>query len=116
MEDKEKLNLPKINESEVKKPLKKDSVKTNVKKKEEKIKPVIYMGPTVPGNILISGKIYKNLPEYVLDFISKNPVFGELIIDVEKLPQFKSRVDVRGTGEYSLYFKCLEIIDKGGML
>ena len=54
--------------------------------------------------------------EYVSDFISKNPVFGKLIIDVEKLAEFKRKVEGKGTEEHSLYSECLKIINEGGLL
>ena len=101
---------------EEKKNDRKTAGKTFEKKKTAKQKAVIYMGPSVPDNILISGKIYKKPPEYVSDFISKNPVFGKLIIDVEKLAEFKRKVEGKGTEEHSLYSECLKIINEGGLL
>ena len=62
------------------------------------------------------GRVYKNLPEYAADFISKNPVIGKLIIDVEKLPKFKRNVEIKGTEEYRMYYECDRIIKEGGLL
>lgn len=121
MDNKQNLKTPDTEKKsdkvlEEKKNDRKTSGKTFDKKKTAKQKAVIYMGPSVPGNILISGKIYKNTPAYVSDFISRNPVFGKLIIDVEKLAEFKRKVESKGTEENGLYSECLRIINEGGIL
>ncbi len=122
MDNKENLkiqgieNIPKTMENEEKKNLKKSVKEVAGKKKTEKPKAVIYVGPSVPNNILTMGRVYKNLPEYAADFISKNPVIGKLIIDVEKLPKFKRNVEIKGTEEYRMYYECDRIIKEGGLL
>jgi len=108
--------MSEVKESEEKKNTKKTAVKAFEKKKTAEPKAVIYMGPPVPDNILTSGKIYKKLPEYVSDFISRNPVFGRLVIDIEKLAEFKRKVESKGTEEHRLYSDCIKIIDEGGLL
>lgn len=95
---------------------KKTAGKAFEKKKTAKPKAVIYMGPSVPNNVLTSGKIYKKIPEYASDFILRNPVFGRMVIDIEKLAEFKRKVGKKGTEENGLYSECLKIINEGGLL
>lgn len=109
-------NTPKSTENEEKKSTKKAVLPTAEKKKTAEPKAVIYVGPPVPDNILTPGKVYKKLPEYVIDFVSKNPAVGKLIIDVERLPKFKRNVEIKGTEEYGMYYECIRIIDEGGLL
>ncbi len=107
---------PQIKEPEEKKNAKKVMENAAEKKKAAEPKAVIYMGPSVPDNVLTTGKIYKKLPEYVSGFISRNPVFGKLIIDVEKLAEFKRKSEIKGTKEHSLYSEAVKIINEGGLL
>lgn len=118
MESKESSNVLKGgNLPEEKRDFKKSALsKKNSERKVKEPRAVIYAGPSVPGGILASGKIYKKIPEYVLDFISKNPVIGNLLIDVEKLAEFKRKAEIRGTKEYMLYYQALKVIDEGGIM
>lgn len=98
---------------------KENNTKKNLKKSEvNKIenKTVIYMGPSIPGKITSTGKIYKNIPKYIADFISKNPVIGKLFINVEDLPSFKKNIQIKGTIENSLYSQAVNIINERGVL
>ncbi len=107
----------KENKPEGKMDFKKPSL--NQKNRERKIrepKAVIYVGPPVPGGILVPGKVYKKIPEYVIDFISKNSVIGNLLIDIEKLAEFKLKAEIKGTREYMLYSQALKTIDEGGLM
>jgi len=105
-----------IKEQEEKKFLRKSIGKKNGEQKAKELKTVIYVGPSVPNSIFISGKVYKKLPQHAKDFISKNPVIGKLVIDVEELAEFKGKVKVKGTRENMLYLQALKTINEGGLM
>ncbi len=121
MENKDNLKiasdekLKEKREFEGKKTLKK-AIEKNNEVKLKNPKAVIYVGPSVPNSILISGKVYKKLPNHIKDFISKNSVIGKLIIDVERLVEFKVKVEIKGTKENMLYSQALKVITEGGLL
>lgn len=95
---------------------KKNIRNTAVNKKSEKPRAVIYMGPSVPNNELIFGKIYKELPEYSRNFVLKNPIIGKLVIDIDRVAEFNRRVSVKGTEENRLYSEAERIIKEGVIL
>lgn len=77
---------------------------------EEKV--YIYVGASIPGTILTSGRLFRGgLPETAKGLIAQRyPEAAQLVIDVRELPGFRQRAAVKGSHEYELMTRLLNKI------
>ena len=75
-------------------PSKKRSQKTNI----ESPKPVIYLGPTVPGTSLERYKVFKGgLPENIKQIADKIPAVKRLIVDTKEMAEIERKIGDKTT-------------------
>lgn len=70
----------------------------------------IYLGPTIPNNILNRGMILKGVPKQAKEFLNNNPIFGKLMVKPQNLAVFKKNLNVMGSYENSLYCEAVKRI------
>jgi hypothetical protein len=77
-------------------------------------KTVVYLGISIPGTALSYGNIYSNgYPETVKNLMAAMPEIKPLMIEAEKVMEFKKELGVKGSYANTLY-SLLEKRVKGG--
>lgn len=75
----------------------------------------IYAGPYIPGGALVTGGVYKEIPETLNDTIAKLPEIKDLFIEGKKYPDFKEALKVQGSEAHRLYHYVEQSIREGGL-
>lgn len=101
-----------MNEKEEKKEIFPKNNKNDVKKIEESVESVIYLGPDIK-NVLRTNVIYINgLPNIIKDYIKKCPSIEKLFCKTSKINEFKQKLKEKGTIENIHYNKVIEFLKK----
>jgi|GEM_PF-1994388 len=89
-----------------KKPKAKDTKQAEVKGKVEK-QAYMYLGPNIPGGRLYGGNLFKCCSadeiSHLEDLYEKLPTVKRLIVEVNKVPDFKRQLQEQGTQASGLY-------------
>ena len=102
-----KLNDNAKDFSEVKEKIKKTKKENETTKavpletKEDMV--FVYVGPNDTDKLLSYGRIYKNIPDNLMEFIQNNSAIGKCFISVNELAEFNSKVGIKGTMENKIF-------------
>lgn len=75
----------------------------------------MYLGPNVPGGVLFTGGVYKELPEHLGKVFEKIPEIKGLFIDIKSVPAFKAEVERQGSEAFRLRQNVERLISEGAL-
>ncbi|MEK3770117.1 hypothetical protein MKY14_16315 [Paenibacillus sp. FSL R5-0887] len=71
---------------------------------KERIAPLIYLGPNLPGGLLSGNTVFKGgKPAHIEELITAQPELSDLIVPVDNINETLSRINRAGTAEYQAY-------------
>ena len=91
---------------------KEDEGKTTKEKPKKQTGAYIYMGPNLLQGIF-HGDTFVEIPTHFDELFAKLPELKELIIDCQKLPQYKKDLNTQGTEAHSLYNSVMVQVKEG---
>lgn len=78
-------------------------------RKSEEVKTLIYIGPSLPGNILQQNSIFTTeFPAHVDEEVKRCPFIQELMVPVSQLSTISSNLAIKGTKEQIMYEKTVQ--------
>jgi hypothetical protein len=73
----------------------------------------MYLGPNIPGGILFTGGVFKELPVYLKDVFEKAPDVKKLFVEIKEVSTFKAELERQGSEPYRLRQSVARLIDEG---
>ena len=75
----------------------------------------MYLGPNIPGGILFSGSVYKQMPKYLDEVLEKLPEAKALFVEVKDAPGVKAKLNQQGSEAHGLYQTIERLIREGAL-
>lgn len=85
------------------------------KRASQKKQAFMYLGPNLPGGILFTGSIYKELPEHLKGVFEKAPEIKKLFVEIKGVPAYKAELERQGSEPNRLRQSVASLISEGAL-
>jgi len=89
-------------------------IKAQAAKIPDKKQAFMYLGPNIPGGILLKGALFKGkIPVHLDGIIEKIPEIKKLLVEAQEVANIKSQLEKPGSAVYGIYQYVQEQIKEG---
>jgi len=87
--------------------------KTTKPRRTKQTNAYMYLGPNIPGGLLFTGTICREMPTHLDDLFKKIPEVKALFLECKAIPQAKKDLAVQGSEAHRLYHAIIARIKEG---